>query len=210
MADLDVRALVDGDEVARKMYADPALTRDLLAIGLAVNYLLRHGEARLRPQTLADMLGLDRRTVMWTLADDRPRYLIPDTTTFSGCQAPLTRKPGRCGAARWSVKGYAWVPNTGERYPVSACDRHRHWAAEVVRESEYDWRQAGAPRPPANAGGVLARYFDTDWPTVYRWGDPAWTPPPAEPERTLRPRFTVLPGDGDGDGGPSADLAAVR
>lgn len=53
------------------------------------------------------------------------------------------------------------------------------------------WHENGEPLPPPNAGGILRRYFNSDWDALYTWAAPYLTPlegakPPTLPKPNLR------------------------
>lgn len=212
----DIQRALDTDELIGRMYADPDLRDDLLAVGLAIARLMREGRDRKRRLgEIAEMIGWRNggqpnwMRVKHVLASDRPRYSPPRLPT-NRCAAPMHRRDGTCD--RPSGGGVMLRdPVTGEMEWLPACSRHRAWADAHRRQTWADWARRGSPEPPANVGGVLARHLDLDWPTIYRWGDPAWTMPPSGPPAPTspRPRFTLVTGDGEG-GEVERDLAPVR
>jgi hypothetical protein len=209
----DVRRALDTDELIGRMYADPDLRGDLLAVGLAIARLKREGQRRALTD-IAEMIGWRNGgrpnwlRVKYVLANDRPRYL-PSADRPSACAAPMIRREGPCG--RPTSSGVMLRDaTTGEMERLPACSRHRDWAETLRRQTWALWRDAGSPEPPANTGGVLARHIDLDWPTIYRWGDKEWAMPSSGPPApsTPRPRFTIVTGDGEG-GEVERDLAPV-
>lgn len=200
------------------MYADPDLRGDLLAVGLALLRLrTREQRSRVRLGDIAEMLGWRHSgngkpnwlRVKHVLADDRPRY-VPSRQMQGECAAPMVRREGVCGRPT-SNGGYVRDPATGEMHWLAACSRHRDWGINHHRETWDEWKRQGCPEPPANTGGVLARYIDLDWEQVYRWGDAAWRMPPSgpPPPTTPRPRLTLIVGEGEGGVVPAGDLSAV-
>lgn len=211
----DVKRALDADALIGRMYTDPDLRDDLLAVGLAIVRLAREGRRNVKMRDIAEMIGWRHGAqpnwvrVKYVLADDRPRYLRPRPRD-ERCAAPMIRRDGICG--RPTSNGvYLRDPATGEMEHLCACSRHREWATERHRATWQAWRRNGSPEPSANCGGVLARHIDLDWPTIYRWADEDWKMPPSgPPEPTVpRPKFTLLVGEGEG-GWVARDLASVQ
>ena len=90
------------------------------------------------------------------------------------CFAPMIRRVGVCGKSTtvmWTDRD----PETGVGEYVGLCSRHR--ALEVnSRHRLTAWRDNGEPSPPPNRGGILPRYFKTDWAKLYGWAAPGRTP----------------------------------
>jgi hypothetical protein len=111
------------------------------------------------------------------------------------CVAPMVRRDGPCGQPA-STTVTAWMRDldTGERYDLAYCARHRDWAEGQVRSNAAAWKALGGdqPTPPANTGGVLRRHLpEVGWEKLWRRLDEKWEPPP-EREPFVRPTLTVL------------------
>lgn len=115
------------------------------------------------------------------------------------CGAPMVRRQGPCGQSA-GLRTMLTDPYTGRKQWIAACSRHRGWFEARVRDNRLAVERTEAiTRPPANAGGVLARHIpEIDWEEIWRKIDPSWTPPPeAEPEEVpLKPRLRLVLGDG--------------
>lgn len=220
--------------VAEGMYADPALTGPLLAIGLnwahqrhieGVGKLSAKAAARAvfgEPGTTTIVFGgvphvYDRADTQFNkvMSDDIRRYrswLDPRNSihVVRPCEAPMVRRDGLCGkpaSGREDIYDLA----TGERYGVARCGRHIQWACELTRDNHRVWRaipEDKRPIPPANSGGVLRRHLpELDWPAYWLRLDPGWVEPP-EREPFVRPTLTVLITD-DVEPSPEGPRAAL-
>lgn len=113
------------------------------------------------------------------------------------CGSPMIRRQGPCGNSA-SLRTMLTDPDTGRKQWIAACSRHRDWFEDRVRNNRLAVEQTEAvERPPANAGGVLARHIpEIAWEDLWRKLDPNWTPPPeAEPEEVpLKPRLQLVLG----------------
>lgn len=209
----DRRRALDADRTIGRMYADPDLRGDLLAVGLALLRLLREGEAEIGLSRVAEMVGWRHPgghpnwlRVKYVLSDDRPRY-VPRQDAET-CLAPMQRRAGPCGT-RTSQGQWGRDPD-GEMVWLAACPRHHDWAREESQRAWARWARSGGRQPPANTGGVLARYIDLDWGTIYRWGDAGWFMPrggPPKPE--ARPRLTLVVGEGEDGVVPDRDALSA-
>lgn len=133
------------------------------------------------------------------------------------CGRPMIRRGGVCGRSASSNHSRMLTdPVTGERAWVGACSQPscRGWFEHVIARNGVELAEHPPPRPPANTGGVLERHMpEVDWWPLWRFLDPAWSPPPEdeawhrpslslvvggdEPGRSVsagRPTLTVLPG----------------
>jgi len=103
----------------------------------------------------------------------------------------MIRREGLCGKSA-IVRGCERDPLTGEATPYAFCSRHRNHADDWrIQQNLKQWNDNGRPSPAPNAGGILRRYFDTDWDALYEWAAPYTKPlhgakPPTLPKPTLR------------------------
>lgn len=207
----DLKAIMHRDERRRKMLNDPDLTGDLLLFALALDEVIlirsEDGRRRKRPGNwVADVAALahgdshyHRR--YWgrkVLADDLPRYEPPQIEYGHPCSAPMIRREGLCGK-HGTTRLVDHDPHTGEGRWISLCSRHRP-LEEQFRARQRDWIANGKPMPPANAGGVLKRYWDADWDYLYRWAAPGRAPLEGGREATPpRPRLRLIQGGDEGE-----------
>lgn len=183
--------------VSARMFADPDLTGDALLFSLCLLGSLtdrriqgRRGAA-VPFEEIRDRTGLRPYSIKRVIADDAPRYEPPRVFERSCCIAPMIRRDGPCG----KHATHSWMdrdPLTGEASHVGYCRRHMTRAADLLRWDRYQqWLTQGKPVPPNNVGGVLPRYFATDWDKWYAWAAP-WRvdtgpgPDPPPPRARLR------------------------
>ena len=180
------------------MMADPDLTGDVLLLAVAMlnqsQLAIEAGQQRFRWSDVCRDLGWDgSHKLRWTIADDFPRYEIPRDVVVR-CVALMVRREGLCGKpAAWSLVFDDRDPETGAGRRVGFCSRHGHLQYDVLARAKR-WRANGRPQPPDNTGGVLPRYFDGDWPGLYRWAKP-WQPlgtGPGKPPAPPRPTLTLI------------------
>lgn len=190
------------------MFDDPDLTGDALLFALTLSHVLtrrKHDKTyRLRTGTTAKVLKEVRRlahgdSTHWrwikkVIADDVPRYAI-DPPRALRCGAPMIRRDGPCGkstSTRWIDRD----PTTGEQEWIGFCSRHYTAQQDILRRERLaDWVAHGRPEPAPNRGGVLPRYFDTDWPKWWAWAAPYRTPSQGGREATPpRPMLTLIQG----------------
>lgn len=121
------------------------------------------------------------------------------------CGGPMIRREV-CGkrAHTWS---FSTDPETGRRRLLGACSRHMDWYWQQRRENQAALAGIEVPRPPANAGGCLARHINIDWPALWQGLDPEWTAPP-EVDSWVRPKLKLLAGKLDAR--PDSGLRAPR
>lgn len=103
------------------------------------------------------------------------------------CGAPMIRRQGPCGQSA-SRRAMLTDAITGRKQWVAGCRRHEDWFDSQVRANRSEVAEiTEAERPPANAGGVLARHIpEINWEAVWRHCDQSWTPPPeVEPKPVL-------------------------
>ncbi|MHD0295010.1 hypothetical protein RCF19_03960 [Rhodococcus qingshengii] len=204
----DLRAIMDRDERMSKMLRDPDLTDDALLFALAGMEVIKQRRQSGRRRDFRSSHWMDeiaqlafggtettaRYRVKRIIADDVPRYQAPYTSVIT-CPAPMIRREGLCGK-RASTSWVDRDPMTGEGEHVGYCSRHFTPQVDVAhRERLADWVANGKPSPPPNCGGVLARYFRTDWPKWYAWAAPGRTPMEGGKEATPpRPVFELIQG----------------
>jgi hypothetical protein len=205
----DLKAIMARDERRRRMLHDPDLTGDLLlfALGLDEVIAIRQDQGRKTSgkSWTAEVTRLVRGTEEYrrywakhVVEQDVPRY-EPIKSRGRGCIAPMIRREGLCGKTG-STHVLDVDPATGEATEGYLCARHRGL------EGKFDalgraWRDNGKPCPPANAGGVLRRYFDADWDAIYRWASPWREPMEGGREATPpRPTLRLIQGEGEVSG----------
>ncbi|WP_306365484.1 hypothetical protein [Nocardia sp. CC227C] len=211
----DLRAIMARDERRRRMLNDPDLTGDVLLFALALDELLatrkEQGRRSLK-NWVAEVAELAHGTDdyyqrYWgkkVIRDDFPRYEVIDRNPGRPrCVAPMVRREGVCGRSSqvWFVDP---DPETGEGRYVGLCRRHRPGLEGYYERRREQWRRNGKPRPPANTGGVLRRYFNADWDAIYQWARPGVEPMEGGREATPpRPKLRLIPG------GESDDIQEV-
>lgn len=141
--------------------------------------------------------GFDAWRVVEVLKTDIRRYDVwvdhPGRRgTMPPCGGPMIRREV-CGK-RAQTGSFLTNPETGRRSMVGACSRHHDWYHQQCRENRAALKAAEVPRPPANAGGHLARHIDIDWPALWIGLSPEWTAPP-EMDSWSRPKLQLLAGD---------------
>ncbi|SBS73903.1 hypothetical protein MHPYR_180114 [uncultured Mycobacterium sp.] len=144
------------------------------------------------------VLGQDMNVwrVRRVIANDIPRYQISFRRVT--CAVLKTRGPN-AGKPCGKNATHSWVernPETGEGAHVGFCTAHVTRADQLRRRDVYQqWEANGKPCPPANTGGVLARYFRANWAKLYAWADPSIEPlPGGKPPTPPRPTFTLIQG----------------
>lgn len=122
---------------------------------------------------------------------DIPRYEPPKVDYTQGCLAPMIRREGHCGKPS-VIRGVERDPLTGVGTPFAFCSRHRNHSDDWrIQQNRKQWFDNGQPSPGPNAGGVLRKYFASDWDVLYKWAAPYITPlqgekPPTLPKPNLR------------------------
>lgn len=211
----EVKGALEFAALAHRMIDDPDLTGDALLLALGAAERMHFPERyKGRPKSERSWYGIARRVfparveghpervLRGVLADDIPRYEWIDEFRDRRCGAPMIRREGKCGQAA-SITWGDRDPVTGEGKLVGLCRRHeRSELGRQIRalrmERLREWRENGEPEPPANRGGVLARYFDTDWQRLYEWASPsraARAKPDGKPATPPRPVLTLIRGD---------------
>jgi len=132
---------------------------------------------RLYAEKATEQLWVQLRHVV---AQDAPRY-DPDAGRprrhgHPACEGPMQRRPGPCGQPGSHMQTSIIDPDTGERRMVGTCKNPAHVADlnRRLRETRDQWEQNRCPQPPANAGGLLPRYFSygkqhSGWVELYDW-----------------------------------------
>ncbi len=177
-----VKAILTLTDTLRRVWSDPRLdepharrTREFLNAWFITQYsVTNHDEAF--TETLR-RIGADRRYGWYGIVhEDIPRYRPPDWHVWR-CQAPKTRgantgQPcGRSAGHRVRVTD----PTTGEWTMGAWCTAHADYA-RIMKAREAALTDVPEPRP--NSGGLLPSYIRaSNWPDLYRWTDPRWTPP---------------------------------
>lgn len=161
----------------------------------------RTGKGRSWAQAIGEMMtgcSYERAvsTVRRVIADDIPRYEV----RYERLCCPVLKTRGvnagkPCGKNAIS----SWVerdPQTGAGIHVGFCSAHITAADKLRRQQLFqEWETNGRPVPPANKGGILARYFNADWVKLYAWADPTREPlPEGKPPTPPRPKFTLIHG----------------
>lgn len=180
--------------MTQRMLADEDLTGDLLAFALVVLHMDNTGPGKNWCDRARIALGWEWWKVRHIASRDAPHYLPTDRST-EGCIAPMIRRDGTCGKRGTTTFSQFVDPRTGERELVTVCSRHnpprRH------RHPSFDaWEANGEPTPPANTGGVLARYFTG--PAIaglYEWARPDYDREGKGMPRTTRPTLRLIRGE---------------
>lgn len=202
---IDPKAIMLRDERRRQMLNDPDLTGDLLLFALCLDEVIatrrEQGRKSLRNwvQEVAILAHGDGPYYMryWgknVIGQDIPTHEADGFRSPSvPCVAPMIRREGQCGK-KSSVRFIDHDPKTGEGKFVGLCARHR-WHMAYFNERQREWEANGEPVPPANRGGVLRRYFSTDWEGIYRWARPGVKPMEGGREATPpRPKLRLIQG----------------
>lgn len=175
----DLRAIIDRDARHRRMLTDPDLTGDLLLFALALDEVIdaraerKPGGRVLRAGWVSEVTVLAKGDAPayqhWgrlVLSGDLPRYQA-EQTRGRRCVAPMIRRDGECGQ-RGSISLMDYDPATGAARLVDFCARHKDQAGPV-QARQREWAANGRPRPPANNGGILRRWYSGNWNGIYRW-----------------------------------------
>lgn len=219
----DLRAIMRRDERRRQMLNDPDLTGDTLLLALALDEVLltqreerRRGQRRMaRSRWIPEVQQLAKGDqhprnwwVRYVIAEDIPRYEpVHPTTPALACPAPMIRREGPCGK-HGTNRLIDHDPVTGEAQWLGLCSRHRELQQTFYEKRRREWIANGAPVPPPNVGGVLERYYATDWDVLYQWAGPHRRPVKDRREPTPpRPRLRLIQGGGDVEPDPGADSA---
>lgn len=197
---------------ARRVHAmttDPDLTGDSLLLAICLSDILErraHDKAlHVRTKTASGMFREAAHLAIadadaWTfwlrrvLRKDTPRY-EPNDDNHGQCSAPMIRREGPCGKRTHR----SWVdrdPVTGEATWTGYCTRHFTLDAELAHNTRIsEWKANGQPTPAPNNGGILPRYFATNWAKWYRWASPSYEPTPdGKPAMPPRPVFRLIHG----------------
>lgn len=184
----------------KAMLDDPECTGDLFGLGIALLdfAVLRINRDEKTWQFYADqaLTHKHRGYVRDILRKDIRRYdPLKDAEgnePYRKCGAPMARRQGPCGQSA-SRQAMLTDAMTGRKQWVAGCKRHEEWFNARVRANRAEVAEISeAVRPPANAGGVLARHIpEIDWHAAWLKIDPSWTPPP-EQEPEVVPVFPKL------------------
>lgn len=182
------------DKLVTRIWQDPRQTQDSRELLLLLAWLIcrdpdRHdadGEPINTWKRADKILGetgrgsYKQQRIAELVYADRPRYETA-TTPDLGCEAPMIRRDGPCGAASsdWSSRV---DPETGWRTAVRYCRRHADWGRQLDRA----WRDGGRPEPIPNVGGLMPSYLQlktghAGWVRIYQDAARAcrrtWEPP---------------------------------
>lgn len=197
---------MDYTTTSARMFEDPDLNGNLLLLAQGALHELYQRKEQGRPAKIASVW--ERTTALigtpgthaqsyWlrsTLAQDVPRYEM-DWLQSRRCMGTMLRPAGAPCKKGYTLSGSIPDPVTGERTHTGACSNPRHRAEfELLAKTAWDaWRAAGSPAPANNRGGVLPRYFDTNWDELYKWAsygsydaDRTEVPAPKPPRARLR------------------------
>lgn len=215
----DLKKLMRRQEMIARICNDPDLSSDAKLFAVCSLVFLDEKEASAsarmakRNRWLQSVAVMGRgngdrdRSSYWirqVIRNDIPQYFPPLALAYHRgehfrrtCTAPMIRREGLCGKPAHQ-SGDTRDPLTGEGEYYGYCTRH--WGHDVRHEIEVrrrEWFANGEPSPPPNAGGVLKKYFDTDWPGLYEWAAPYVKPLEGAKEPTMpRPRLTLIQGEG--------------
>jgi hypothetical protein len=204
----DLKSIMRAHQLVVDICNDPDLDADakLFAV-LAATLIYQRRTANRKAlksrstfRAVAEMSGHDSPNwwVRRVIQADIPRY-EPPPQPHKGCLAPMIRREGLCGKTT-VVRGWERDPLTGAATAYAFCSRHRNHADDWrIQQNNKQWRENGQPSPPPNAGGVLRRYFDSDWAHLYKWAAPYITPlDGAKPPTLPKPSLSLIRGGGDG------------
>lgn len=191
------------------MLNDPAVTGDLLLVGIAMAAQLDFQQTWIKFEDVARQAfgggSFAYGKAHLAMREDIRRYQVPRDETERRCQAPMPRAPYCRRSPTWRSTLGNW--ETGERSVIAACNRHRDWFHRVHKEN-LDAKPEIVPLPPANTGGVLRVHFpEIDWPRLWLSLNPNWVEHP-EVKSWPKPTLQLLLGDGVGGDG-AADLRPI-
>lgn len=208
MPSTDLKSIMRSHQLTVDICNDPDLDADAKLFALLATTIIYQRRAAGRKELksrsmfrqIADMSGHDRPNywIRLVIQKDIPRY-EPPPHNHRGCLAPMIRRDGPCGKNS-IVHGYDRDPLTGEATPYAFCSRHRNHADDWrIKQNHKQWCENGQPSPPPNAGGVLRRYFSSDWDALYKWAAPYTTPlEGAKPPTLPKPTLSLIRGGADG------------
>jgi len=196
----DLRAIMDRDQRRRRMLHDPDLTGEALLYALAFDEVLSTSKTRKRrvdhwAEAAILAWGDDNQhRLRRVITNDIPRFEPLRQGAVTPCVAPMIRREGLCGK-RGTRLLVDRDPGTGEARWIGLCSRHRELETKFDARRR-EWAANGKPSPPPNAGGVLKRYFHTDWAQLYEWAAPWRTPLEGAREATPpRPTLRLIRSD---------------
>ena len=197
----DLKGLMRSHQRFIDICNDPDLDRDATLFAICTLAILHESrtsatgklKAKAWLRTISEMVGGDTYFVRKVIRHDIPRYDCPPSD--KGCTAEMIRREGLCGK-NTIIKGVVRDPMTGVATPYGYCSRHRNHADDWrIQQTNRQWDENGRPSPAPNAGGVLRRYFDTDWAGLYEWAAPYIKPlDGAKPATLPRPKLTLITG----------------
>lgn len=211
----DLKALMHSHQRFLDVCNDPDLDSDAkLFATLALTLIYQRktaGRKDLKHRSLFQAIAAmsnHRAPEFWireVIQRDIPRYDPPKPDRSQGCLAPMIQREGHCGK-RSIVNGIDRDPFTGTGVPYAFCSRHRNHRDDwQIQQNIKQWMENGKPSPPPNAGGVLSRYFDSDWDALYKWAAPYIEVLRGERPPTLpKPILTLVVG-GQAAANPEAD-----
>lgn len=178
------------------MLEDPDLTGDLLAVAIALRWVLDSGDTSKWLNRVAEAIGHRPQRVRIAIGDDMPRYKGDMTSPV--CDVLMPRRGDACGK-RASNYTSDRDPETGALRLVGRCTRHdvdrAFWLCLEDRRKQ--WEANGKPLPPHDTGGILRRHFPGyNWADIYTWARPGveQTPGGGKPKILPRPKLILLRG----------------
>lgn len=184
--------------LARKMYDDDDLVGDVLTLALVLAESLTRQESRQRASGWTRHLGervvgprYAANWVRYAVRQDLPRHTAADDG--AACVGTMVRRDGPCGQ-RSTRRHLLRDALTGEQTWIGSCARHHREVGQREDQARAAWADAGRRPGPQNAGGVLERYFTSDWDRIYLWASPGWRRPDSPLEAPRRPHLVLLAG----------------
>lgn len=200
----DLKAIMASHTQMLEVCNDPDLDSDAKLFAVLVLTLLyqrkaagrRNLKSRATFQAVAQMCG-HKNPHAWirrVIQKDIPRY-EPPPVADTGCLAPMIQREGPCGKP--TIKsGWDRDPFTGAAIRYAFCSRHRNHADDWrIQQNIRQWIENDRPSPPPNMGGVLRKYFNSDWDALYKWAAPYLTPlDGAKPPTLPKPALSLIRG----------------
>lgn len=189
------RGVFEHGQRVRQLAADPKVSGDLLAVGVAMSAIIDAGLGELSFRGIQELaFGADSSALRAkvVLRDDRRRYTPPESSRV--CGAPIPRKV-RCGRKQ-CFSGTLTDWGTGEARRHEACAKHEEWYWRLVRENRAARPTDGGALPYANTGGVLAQHFpEVKWAKLWSRLSPEWERLPERVPSAQKPSLTVVVND---------------